>query len=40
MVITQVSAHELDAIAASVRDGRPVIPVGTTAVRTLESLYW
>mgnify|MGYP006284172515 CR=1 FL=1 len=24
----------------AVRDGRPIIPVGTTSMRTLESLYW
>ena len=36
----EISGAELDAIARSVREGRPIVPVGTTAVRTLESVYW
>ena len=33
-------AHELAAIAQSLDEGRPIIPVGTTSTRVLESLYW
>jgi len=32
--------HELAAIAQSLDEGRPIVPVGTTSTRVLESLYW
>lgn len=35
-----VSSGVLARLIAAVEAGRPVIPVGTTAMRTLESLYW
>lgn len=35
-----VSTEVLDDLAASVEAGRPIIPVGTTSSRCLESLYW
>lgn len=31
---------EIEAIAASIEQGRPIVPVGTTSTRVLESLYW
>lgn len=36
----EVSRHTLTDIQRQVKLGRPVIPVGTTSCRTLESLYW
>ena len=35
-----VAASELEAIAASAKSGHPIVPVGTTSARVLESLYW
>ena len=35
-----IAAHELDAIAASAAAGYPIVPVGTTSARVLESVYW
>jgi S-adenosylmethionine:tRNA ribosyltransferase-isomerase len=35
-----VSSEVLARLIAAIEAGRPVIPVGTTAMRTLESLYW
>jgi len=35
-----VEVGALREIIASLEAGRPLVPVGTTAVRTLESLYW
>ncbi len=35
-----VSVEELDDIMKSVSEGRPIVAVGTTSVRVLESLYW
>jgi S-adenosylmethionine:tRNA ribosyltransferase-isomerase len=35
-----VSREFLDALLKRLREKRPVIPVGTTALRTLESIYW
>lgn len=35
-----VSRSVLRDLWAAVREGRPIIPVGTTSLRTLESLYW
>ena len=35
-----VPCHELEAIADSMDSGRPVVAVGTTSARVLESLYW
>ena len=35
-----MSVSDLDDIAASVAAGRPIVAVGTTSARTLESLYW
>jgi len=30
----------IETLLLAVREGRPIIPVGTTSMRTLESLYW
>ncbi len=38
--IISVSAEAIQRLRAAVAEGRPVIPVGTTSARTLESLYW
>lgn len=38
--IISVSRDTIARIAEAVREGRPVIPVGTTGMRVLESLYW
>lgn len=35
-----VSADSLALLANTLQQGRPIIPVGTTSLRTLESLYW
>ena len=35
-----VNNEELEAIAASAAAGYPIVPVGTTSARVLESLYW
>lgn len=35
-----VSVDAIEDIAASAAAGRPIVPVGTTSARTLESLYW
>jgi S-adenosylmethionine:tRNA ribosyltransferase-isomerase len=35
-----VSLHTLQHLHDAVCQGRPIIPVGTTAMRVLESLYW
>lgn len=35
-----VSSHALAALATSAAEGRPLVPVGTTSARVLESLYW
>ena len=36
----EASTSELQSIADSVADGRPLVAVGTTSVRLTESLYW
>lgn len=35
-----VPAETLEEIAASCREGAPIVPVGTTSTRVLESIYW
>jgi len=35
-----ISADALGALALSAAEGRPIVPVGTTSVRVLESAYW
>ncbi|MFD2786499.1 S-adenosylmethionine:tRNA ribosyltransferase-isomerase [Hymenobacter rubripertinctus] len=35
-----VTAETLSRLLAHLREGGPIIPVGTTSLRTLESLYW
>ena len=35
-----VAADTIRDLIAALREGRPVIPVGTTSARTVESLYW
>lgn len=35
-----ITVDALDALAASAAEGRPLVPVGTTSARLLESLYW
>jgi S-adenosylmethionine:tRNA ribosyltransferase-isomerase len=35
-----VGKTALEEVIRSLREGRPIIPVGTTSARTLESLYW
>ena len=35
-----ITVDALDALAASATAGRPLVPVGTTSARLLESLYW
>ena len=35
-----VAADELEELAASAAARRPIVPVGTTSARVLESLYW
>ena len=35
-----ITVDALDALAASAAAGRPLVPVGTTSARLLESLYW
>ena len=35
-----VGAETIRDVIAALREGRPVIPVGTTSARTVESLYW
>ncbi len=35
-----VRVAEVEWLAESAASGRPIIPVGTTSVRVLESLYW
>lgn len=35
-----VSRHLIAALLSQIKSGKPVIPVGTTSLRTLESLYW
>jgi len=35
-----VNVHDLREVVQSLRSSRPIVPVGTTTVRTLESLYW
>ena len=32
--------YRLEEIARSAADGQPIVPVGTTSARTLESVYW
>mmetsp|Transcript_32243 Transcript_32243/g.42518 ORF Transcript_32243/g.42518 Transcript_32243/m.42518 type:complete len:1238 (+) Transcript_32243:106-3819(+) len=36
----EVSTDSLRSLATSIEDGRPIVPVGTTSVRVLETLYW
>ena len=35
-----VSNEELEALARSAKAGYPIVPVGTTSARVLESIYW
>ena len=35
-----VSRHLLESLLKQIKDKNPVIPVGTTSLRTLESIYW
>lgn len=35
-----VTRTSIEAMAEAVRAGRPILPVGTTSLRVLESLYW
>mmetsp|Transcript_50037 Transcript_50037/g.73491 ORF Transcript_50037/g.73491 Transcript_50037/m.73491 type:complete len:284 (-) Transcript_50037:143-994(-) len=35
-----LSAAALSQLREAVSSGRPIVPVGTTSVRTLESIYW
>ena len=36
----QVGVNTLQRLQAAVQEGRPIIPVGTTSMRVLESLHW
>lgn len=35
-----VPAKTVEALRKAIEEGRPVVPVGTTSMRSLESLYW
>ena len=38
--IFEVDRSTIEGLHASLLDGQPIVPVGTTTVRVLESLYW
>ena len=35
-----VTSEALEGLERSAAEGRPIVPVGTTSARLLESLYW